>query len=361
MPSGCTSGSSSRTASSTRSASTGAGGVCGHRTARYATTTRSWWPTVITGTRGWHISPGEFSGESIHAHAYIDPTEPLDLRGKRIVVIGLGNTAADLVSELSQKSWRNTVYLSTRSGAWIVPKYIFGKPADRIATTLPGIPLAWQRKAIQPFAKLLFGNPEDYGLPKPDHKLLEAHPTQSAELLMRLGSGDATAKPNIERLDGSTVHFVDGTSVEADVLIYATGYNITFPFFDPDFISAPENRLPLFKRMLKPGIDDLVFMGFAQAIPTLFPFVECQARMLAAYLAGTYRPPSEDEMEAVIAADERKYIGHVTDRARHTQQLDYLDYERNMLKKELPAGRRRVAQLGPVPLSGRVDAQVRSA
>jgi len=299
--------------------------------------------------------PGEFTGASIHAHAYIDPTEPLDLRGKRIIVVGIGNSAADLVSELSQKSWQNTVYLSTRSGAWIVPKYIFGLTADKIARSLPGIPLSWQRRVMRPVPRLLFGSPENYGLPTPNHNFLEAHPTQSAELLMRLGAGDATAKPNIERFDGRAVHFVDGSVVEADVVIYATGYNITFPFFDEDFISAPDNRLPLYKRMLKPGIDDLVFVGFAQALPTLFPFVECQARLAAAYLAGTYRPPVEAHMHRTIEADERKYVGHFADKPRHTQQVDYYDYERDMRKRELPAGRRRVEKLGPVVLAGRVE------
>jgi Flavin-binding monooxygenase-like len=173
---------------------------------------------------------------------------------------------------------------------------------------------------------------------------------------MRLGAGDATAKPNIERLDGETVHFVDGSAVQADVIIYATGYNITFPFFDPDFLSAPDNKLPLYKRMFKPGLDDLIFVGFAQALPTLFPFVECQARVAAAYLAGTYRPPSPAEMTKVIAADERKYIGHFADRPRHTQQVDYFDYERDIRKRELPAGRRRVAKQGAVTLTGRVPA-----
>ena len=172
---------------------------------------------------------------------------------------------------------------------------------------------------------------------------------------MRLGAGDATAKPNIERFDGATVHFVDGTSAEADVVIYATGYNITFPFFDEDFLSAPDNHLPLYKRMLKPGIDDLIFAGFSQAVPTLFPFVECQARLTAAYLAGTYRPPPVAEMHRTIEADQRKYVGHFADKPRHTQQVDYYDYERDMRKRELPAGRRRVEKFGPVVLAGRAE------
>ena len=285
--------------------------------------------------------PGEFTGESIHSHHYIDPKDPLDFTHKRILVVGLGNSAADIAVELSSRSLQNEVTLSTRSSAWIVPKYTGGLPADKYYVTTPYLPLAWQRKFLQKMQFMAGSNPELYGLPAPNHKFFEAHPTQSVELPLRLGSGDITPKGNVARLDGSTVHFEDGTSSDFDVIVYATGYNITFPFFDPDFISAPDNQIPLFKRMFKPGLDDLVFMGFAQATPTLFPFVESQARLLAAYATGHYRLPPVDEMERVIVEDQQKYTGHVLDRPRHTQQVDYFIYEHDLRAKEIPAGRKR--------------------
>ena len=55
-------------------------------------------------------------------------------------------------------------------------------------------------------------DPELYGLPKPNHKFLEAHPTLSGELLLRLGSGDSRRSPTSRRLDGERVRFEDGTS-----------------------------------------------------------------------------------------------------------------------------------------------------
>ena len=289
--------------------------------------------------------PGTFAGESIHSHSYIDPTTPLALTGKRILVVGIGNSAADITVELSSKALRNQVTLSTRSSAWIVPKYIAGRPGDTLFRTSPHLPLSWQRKAVQFIAPMLGTDPTMYGLPPADHKLFEAHPTQSVELPLRLGSGDVTPKPNVERLDGHTVHFIDGTSSDFDVIVYATGYNITFPFFDPDFISAPGNTLRLYKRMFLPGMDNLVFMGFAQAVPTLFPFVECQARLLAAYAVGRYVLPPVDEMERVIDADQHLHAGHCTDRPRHTQQVDYFIYEHDLRTREIPAGIKRAARV----------------
>ncbi len=295
----------------------------------------------------WAEFPGEFTGEAIHSHNYIDPQTPLALTGKRILVVGIGNSAADITVELSSKTLQNKVTLSTRSSAWIVPKYLAGQPGDKIFKTTPYLPLSWQRKAAQAFAPLVGADPTKYGLPPANHKLFEAHPTQSVELPLRLGSGDVIPKPNISRLDRDTVHFDDGTSDVFDVIIYATGYNITFPFFDPDLISAPENQIRLYKRMFKPGFEDLVFIGFAQAIPTLFPFVECQSRLLAAYASGRYALPPVSEMERVIDADQQLHAGHCTNRARHTQQVDYFYYEHDIRTKEIPAGMKRAAAARP--------------
>lgn len=293
--------------------------------------------------------PGTFTGESIHSHQYIDPHTPLELTGKRILVVGIGNSAADITVELSSKSLQNTVTLSTRSSAWIVPKYLAGQPGDKFFRTTPYLPLKWQRKAAQWFAPVVGADPTKYGLPPANHKLFEAHPTQSVELPLRLGSGDVIPKPNVIRLDGDTVYFEDGTHGVFDAIVYATGYNISFPFFDPDFISAPDNQIRLYKRMFKPGIENLVFMGFAQAVPTLFPFVECQSRLLAAYASGNYALPPVAEMERTIDADQKIHSGHCTDRPRHTQQVDYFYYEHDLRTKELPAGRQRAGTRIGVP------------
>lgn len=285
--------------------------------------------------------PGTFTGRILHSHHYIDPRTPMDFTGLRILVVGLGNSAADITVELSSRALDNQVTLSTRSSAWIVPKYFGGTPADKYYRTTPYLPLSWQRKFAAAMQPITAGRPEDYGLPTPNHNFFEAHPTQSVELPVRLGSGDVVAKPDIARLDGETVHFADGTASDFDVIVYATGYNITFPFFDPDFISAPENLIRLYKRIFKPGIDDLAFAGFAQATPTLFPFVESQARLIAAWAIGQYAPPTVAEMERVIDADQQKFTGHMVPSARHTQQLDYFIYEHDLRTREVPQGRDR--------------------
>ena len=293
--------------------------------------------------------PGSFDGETLHSHHYIDTGDPLDMKGRRVLVVGIGNSAVDICSELSRKGVAEKVFLSTRSGAWVIPKYMFGRPADEIVKTIPWLSLRLQRAIGQALPYLASGKMEDFGLPKPNHRFLEAHPTVSSELLLRLGSGDAVAKPNVAELLGDSVRFEDGSVERVDTIVYGTGYKITFPFFDEDFISAPGNRIPLWKRMFKPGIDDLAFVGLAQAIPTLFPFSECQSKLLARWLGGDWAPPSEDEMKREIEADEQRFVAHFKDSPRHTMQNDYRVYDYELRREVIPAGQERARQ-GKAPL-----------
>ena len=135
------------------------------------------------------------------------------------------------------------------------------------------------------------GKVEDYGLPEPDHRLGEAHPTISADFLNRIAHGEMTWKPNVSALEGDLVRFEDGTSEQIDVIVWCTGYKVTFPFFDEEFVSAPDNDLPLFRRVFKPGVENLAFIGLLQPLGAIMPLAEAQGRWLAAYLRGEYQLP----------------------------------------------------------------------
>jgi len=285
--------------------------------------------------------PGSFDGPQIHSHDYIDPSTPLDLYGKRVLVVGIGNSAVDIVSELARKTVSETVFLSTRSGAWVMPKYIFGKPVDQMVKTNPRLPAGMQRRLARALPRIFSGRMEDFGLPTPNHRFLDAHPTVSSELLGRLGSGDAVAKGDVAELLGDRVRFADGSVEPVDAIVYATGYKISFPFFDPELLAAPENVLPLYKRMLRPGIDDLAFVGLGQALPTIFPFAELQSKLAARWLSGDWAPPPEHELEAEIRSDEALHTGHFTDKPRHTMQVEWYAFEHELLTRSIPAGQAR--------------------
>lgn len=284
------------------------------------------------------VFPGadSFTGEQIHSHYYKVP-DPY--AGKRVLVLGIGNSAADIAVETSYVSERT--FLAMRRGAYVVPKYQLGKPFDRIVKTPLGrLPFRGQQMLTWTMLRITQGRMTDYGLPQPDHRPLEAHPTVSADLLNRLGHGDITVKPNIERLDNGKVHFVDGTAEEIDTIIYCTGYKISFPFFPPDVVSLSDNQVQLYRRVVDPVRPGLYFVGLVQPLGAIMPIAEAQSAWIADLLDGIAALPSESEMRRSIIEYERKRAKRYVASKRHTIQVDFRAYLTE-LDRERRTGRRR--------------------
>ena len=263
-----------------------------------------------------------------------------------------GSATARWTSRSSRASWRARRSCRARRGAYVVPKYLFGRPLDQIGVNplTPLLPFGIRRASVRALYRIAVGRVEDYGLPAPDHRLLEAHPTVSADFLDRIAQGEVTWKPNVETLQGDRVRFADGTLEPVDVIVWCTGYKVTFPFFDEGFISAPRNELPLYRRVFKPGIDNLVFIALLQPLGATMPLAEAQGRWVAAYLRGEYRLPAVAEMEADIEREVSRMRRRYVASQRHTMQVDFDNY-----LFALPArveGRDAAGARGGLPASG---------
>ena len=178
--------------------------------------------------------PGHFDGGVIHSADY---RASEILHGKRVLVVGGGNSGCDIVVEAAHKA--EAAFHSTRRGYHYLPKYLWGRPPDQVASMMHAlrIPMGIQRIVANVSLRLVMGRQEDLGLPKPDHRLFETHPIVNTLLPYFVRHGAITPKPDIERWDGERVHFVDGTSEIIDLLIWATGYAITFPFMDESHLN----------------------------------------------------------------------------------------------------------------------------
>lgn len=279
-----------------------------------------------------------FTGEQIHAHHYKTAE---GFAGKRVLVLGIGNSACDIAVETSRVSERT--FLAMRRGAHIVPKYLFGMPTDHLTTSwlAAKTPFWFQRWSFQLMLRLARGKVTDYGLPKPDHRVLSAHPTVSDDLLSRLGHGELTVKPTIDRFDGDTVHFADGSAEKIDVVVYCTGYRITFPFLDEAVVPVRDNEVALYRRVVDPAHPGLFFIGLIQPLGAIMPLAEAQADWIADLVDGSAKLPPEPEMRQEIKGYRAGLAKRYVSSKRHTVEVDFFSYL-NDLRAERKAGAKRV-------------------
>jgi hypothetical protein len=155
----------------------------------------------------------------------------------------------------------------------------------------------------------------------------------------------------VKELRGRQVAFVDDTVEDVDVIIWCTGYKISFPFFEEGFIAAPGNDIALWKRMIDPRFSNLFFLALVQPLCAMMPIAEEQAKFIAHYLTGQYAMPPTEVMNAErVEMFERSKAGYVST-PRHTIQINCGEYTYD-LRRELVRGHKRAAAHGfvlPVP------------
>lgn len=277
---------------------------------------------------------GSLNGIELHAHYYKTPD--IFRPNKNIVVVGIGNSALDIACEAARHT-TGTVTLSTRRSAHIIPKYFFGKPLDQLNPPLASfLPIRLQQFTYKLLLKMARGDQQKYGVPLPAHTVLSEHPSISQDFLSLVGHGKITVKPNIERLAGNHVIFTNGSQAAADVLIYATGYKISFPFLKhiPTFDVEQNNHIPLYRRIIHPDFANLFFVGLVQPLGAIMPIAERQAVWIAQLLLKKSVLPNKASMLSDMQKDEKEVRRQYLNSNRHTIQVDFYRYM-HQLKKEL--------------------------
>lgn len=284
--------------------------------------------------------PGELAGEQLHA---IDYTDGEPFRGRHVLVVGMGNSAMDIATDLSHVAERTL--LSVRHGSWVIPKRLLGQPADQIIRPWVAVHVPWRLR--QPLSQLLLrlavGPPERYGLPRPQRGLFQDHPTISDTILSRISHGRVEPKPGVAELAGESVRFADGSEERVDAIVWCTGYRVAFPFLAPELLGPEPGELPLYKRVFHLDAPDLFFVGFMQSTGSAFPIVERQARLLAEHLTGGWAPPSAAAMRADCRRRVRRALRRWGPHGRPAMRVDF-DRYMHELERELHSGRRRAAR-----------------
>ena len=233
---------------------------------------------------------GEFDGEVLHTSAYKSPEL---FRGKRVLVVGGGNSGCDIAVDAVH--YAESVEMSLRSGYWFFPKYILGRPSDTLneGRALP----AWLKTRIDGrVIRLITGNPAHLGFPEPDGRIYETHPVLNTLVLYYAGHGDLVIRKDIERFEGSEVRFRDGTSGEFGLIMLATGYRLHYPFVDPEHLNWEGNSPGLYLNIFTPRHRNLFVLGMVEATGLGWQGRYNQAALVAEFIkAGDDNPDRAEQ------------------------------------------------------------------
>lgn len=277
---------------------------------------------AATGTQ-WHPRlpqwPGTFDGEIRHSRDFTDAD---DLVGKRVLIVGAGNSGCDIACDVGRRAERT--FLSVRRGYWFIPKHIFGIPSDVFADSGPHLPLPVEQRVFGAMLRTLNGDVTRLGLPQPDHRLFESHPILNTEILARLQHGDVIAKPDIDRFDGDSVVFTDGTRETIDVIIAATGYRHAIPYAQ-EYFGTEDHPDDLYLSVFSRRHRGLMAMGFIETNSGAYRLFDQSAQIVAGYIDDALHHPARAErFEQLIDRHHPDLTGGIRfiDSPRH---LGYVD------------------------------------
>jgi len=278
--------------------------------------------------------PGEFDGETLHSRSYRTPGI---FRGKRVLIAGAGNSGCDIAVEAAQHA--SAAFHSLRRGYHFLPKFVRGYPIDVLGENLRRwrMPLWVRRLAASYISNVALGSPQRFGLPAPDHRLFEAHPVINSQLLYHAGHGAIEFRPEIAELCGAEVRFVDGSSEQIDMIVYATGYRASLPFIDPALLDSGEYGPELYLHAFHPSRENLFVIGLIQPDSGLWPLAELQARIAAALVSARRAGHASAQwFRAQMQRPENAARGSIRyiNTRRHHYEVDHFAY-RDQLRKIL--------------------------
>ena len=273
--------------------------------------------------------PGTFTGEIMHSHFY---KTHLPYKGKRVLIIGAGNSACDIAVDISRHAAFTAI--SWRRGYYVFPKIVFGQPGDVFASKSLFLPRWIRRILFRITYKLTVGNNEKYGLPKPDHKVLSSHPILNTQFMNHLRHGDIHPRRNVKEFNDKTVIFEDGLQEEYDNIVMGTGYKISFPYLHYDQLNYENKKeVDLYLKIFHPDFPTLGIIGLFQPQGCIWPASDTQAQIMANYILGTYKLPKNinNEIRKEINENKKNFI----DTYRHLTEVDYHAFQKR-LDKQVP-------------------------
>jgi indole-3-pyruvate monooxygenase len=215
-----------------------------------------------------------------------DYQKPDPFRGQRVLVIGAGNTGAEIAVDLAEHGAQPTIAI--RAGAHVVPRELLGMPIQRWAHLMVSMPPGIMRRMAPILMRRSAQRQAQAGVPKPPGSLLDKPgvPIIGLELLHLAQSGKVAVAGAIDRFTATGVCFADGHEAPFDAIIVATGYRPALDYLG-DAITRDAQGRPATDGVRAIGATNLYFVGMHYDIRgTLFNIAQ-EAPVVAAEIAGT--------------------------------------------------------------------------
>jgi cation diffusion facilitator CzcD-associated flavoprotein CzcO len=167
-----------------------------------------------------------YSGEMLHAADFGDATR---FTGKKVLLVGNGNSGVDVGNHLSRNGAGQS-WVSIRKGSHVVPQFFLGLSAYQVLMMIRWLPISIQDALVKMTSRLFLGDLRKIGLPAapkgPISRAIEDGVVVSLDngFISAIKSGQFEVCGEIDYFSKSSIHMVDGTTLNPDVIIFATGY-----------------------------------------------------------------------------------------------------------------------------------------
>ncbi|KAG5175302.1 flavin-binding monooxygenase-like subfamily [Tribonema minus] len=303
---------------------------------------------ICTGTNTWSCRPkfdGEeqFQGQIIHSECYKTPS---DFAGKRVLVVGAGESGSDICNEISRHAAATGMGIRRKHGHIIPRVQRHGRVTDlntnRCRYSNPYVLGAWVGWANQHAKRLSLCLARDTPETRVLAKVSELNLRQGTSAFSKFGCKNAgfveavvcrgaTLHRGAFRLDAAGAAFADGSRFDCDAIVACTGYRNAFPFADethPDIGEYGRAPRMLYKQVFHPLYGGEVgYFGFARpAFGSLPPTAEMQARLFALVANGDVALPDAKAMSDAAARDGAEWERRFGDDQRVKGLVDFQIY-----------------------------------
>lgn len=279
---------------------------------------------VCTGTNNFPCVqrfPGQddFKGELVHTEDYRTPER---FAGKRVLIIGAGESGSDIIAEVSKTASKTAIVIRGLHGHIIPRIQQNGKVTDlntnRIRYSNPFVFGDWIGFANQIAKRFVVDYIQNEDQKKVLKKVAELNLLQKTSAFSKFGCKNEGFVAAMV-LRGAELHrdkfvlkedravFEDGSEFICDKIIACTGYKNAFPFFDeyhPEICKAGMTPRTNYKQCIYVEDPSVCFFGFARpAFGSIPPTVEMQSRLWVYALNGDIALPSKEEMHCDARAD----------------------------------------------------------